>query len=64
MATPPKPKPVGHAVAWSQAEIDRLAEITPEDIASAKATFKRLAPKRIKTLLDARTDGRKSKPAP
>lgn len=58
MATPPKPKPVGHAEPWTQADIDALAEITPEDIASAKATFKRLAPKRARTLLDAKPDGR------
>lgn len=54
----PKPagSPQGEAVQWSEADIERLAEITPEDIASAKAHWNRLAPKRIKRVLDAKKE--------
>lgn len=48
-------KIVGEAIDWTDEEIDRMAEITPEDVASAKATYRRLAPKRAKRLLDAKT---------
>jgi hypothetical protein len=52
---PAKPsKVVGEAIDWSDADIDKLSEITPEDIASAKATYRRLAPKKAKRLLDAK----------
>lgn len=47
-------KVVGHAIDWTDAEIDELAKITDEDVASAKANYRRLAPKRAKRLLDAR----------
>jgi hypothetical protein len=47
-------KIVGKPLDWSDAEIDRLAEITHEDVAAAKATYRRLAPKKAKRLLDAR----------
>lgn len=53
----PKAKPQGKAVDWTDAEIERLAEVTPEDVAAAKAHWKRLAPKRAKRLLDARKAG-------
>ena len=49
-----KSKIVGKPIEWSDADIDRLAEITPEDTASAKATYRRLAPKKAKRLLDAK----------
>jgi hypothetical protein len=49
-----KSKIVGKPLEWSDAEIDRLAQITPEDTASAKATYRRLAPKKAKRLLDAK----------
>jgi hypothetical protein len=52
----PKSKVTGEALDWDDAEIDRLAEITPEDIASAKAQFKRQAPKKIKDVLDAQVE--------
>lgn len=48
-----KGKIVGHAVEWSTADIERISSITPEDIAVAKAIYRRLAPKRIKRLPDA-----------
>lgn len=55
MAKQPKPgKPVGQALAWTDADLDRLAEITPEDITSAKAHAERLMPKKLKPLLKAK----------
>lgn len=56
MAKQPKPpgKPVGQALEWSDEEIDRLATITPEDIAAAKSHAERLMPKRVKPLLKAK----------
>lgn len=57
MAEQPKRKPkaniVGEPVDWTDDEIDALAEISEEDITSAKATYRRLAPKPAKRLLDA-----------
>lgn len=52
----PKPpgKPVGKAIRWSAEDIERLAEITPEDIASAKAHSNRLMPKRMKPIMAAK----------
>jgi hypothetical protein len=47
-------KVVGEAIDWTDADLDKLAEITPEDVASAKATYRRLAPKKAKRLLDAK----------
>jgi hypothetical protein len=55
MAQSKAPKITGKALDWSDAEIDRLTEITPEDVASAKAVYRRLAPKKAKRLLDAKT---------
>lgn len=47
-------KAVGKPLDWPDGEIDRLADVTPEDVAAAKAVYRRLAPKRAKRLLDAR----------
>jgi hypothetical protein len=54
-----KATPVGRAIRWTAADIERLAEITPEDIASAKAQFNRLAPRKLRGLLDAKGKVRK-----
>lgn len=54
-------KPAGAALNWTEADIARMAEVTPEDVNAAKANFKRLAPRKVKDLLDAKPDGR-SKP--
>lgn len=53
---PKKSTPVGEAIDWSDEEIDRLAEVTDEDITSAKAQAKRLMPKKARKVLDAKTD--------
>jgi hypothetical protein len=45
-------KLVGQALDWSAAEVDRLATVTPEDVAAARATFRLPAPKRARRLLD------------
>jgi hypothetical protein len=49
-------KPVGEALDWSEEEIDRLAEITPEDVTSAKALSRRLMPKKVQPVLDAKKE--------
>lgn len=47
---PPR-KPRGKAVRWSAADFDRMSRITGEDVAAARAMFRRLAPKSVKRLL-------------
>ena len=44
---------VGRAIRWTEADLDRLARVTPEDVAAAKAMFDRLAPPKLRGLLDA-----------
>lgn len=53
---PPKPraKPVGEPLDWTDAEIDELAKITPDDIRLAGVDWRRKAPKRARKLLDAK----------
>lgn len=57
MAKKSQPSKVqGEAIDWSDDDIDRLSEITPEDIASAKAHWNRVAPKKLKKVLDAKKE--------
>jgi hypothetical protein len=55
----PRVKPIGKALRWTDEDIARLAEVTPEDIACAKAEFNRLAPRKLRGLLDAKPERRK-----
>jgi hypothetical protein len=50
----PKPpgRPVGRTARWSAADLYRLARVGPEDVAAAKAEFRRLAPRSVRKLLD------------
>lgn len=50
----PPAKPKGHSLGWGEAEIASLSAVGPEDIASARALWRRTAPKRLAGLLDAR----------
>jgi hypothetical protein len=54
---PNQSKPVGHAIRWTAADVARLADITAEDVAAAKAQVVRLAPKRVRAMLDAKRKG-------
>lgn len=42
-----------YRTSYSAAELDALAEITPQDIEDARAAFERDAPARVRGLLDA-----------
>jgi hypothetical protein len=42
----------GKAIAWTAADIKRLSTVMAEDVACAKATARRLAPKRLRRLLE------------
>lgn len=55
MAKPPEEKrvPLGKGLGWTEEDIDRLAEITPQDIEEAKAAWRRDAPPWARELLDA-----------
>ncbi len=55
----PPGHPVGEPLVLTAADIARLAEATPEDIASAAAEFERLATPSVKRLLSRRTKGRR-----
>lgn len=59
-----KSKPVGNAIAWSEADIARLASITDEDVAAAKSHAARLMPNKLKPLLNAKRRGRNTRPTP
>lgn len=52
--TPPKVKPVGQPIEWSEADIERLANVTEEDKAAAKAFWRRTAPRKLKRIVDAK----------
>ena len=53
-------KPRGKSLRWTQADIDNLAKVGPEDVTSANAAFRRFAPKKFKTLLSAKKAPRQS----
>lgn len=52
--TPKKVIPVGEAIPWTEADLDRLSEVTEEDKASAKAFWRRTAPRKLKRIVDAK----------
>lgn len=59
----PKPSrkpvtPAGRSLRWTEADTDRLSQITEEDKAAGKAFFRRTAPRKLKKLLDARPKGK------
>lgn len=47
-------KPRGQSLRWTAADIEQLSKVGPEDMAAANAAFRRFAPKKFKTLLNAR----------
>lgn len=50
---PPKRKPLGKAIQWSDADLAALSEITPQDIAAAKEHWRTAADPHYADLLDA-----------
>jgi hypothetical protein len=50
---PRKPKP---APKWTDADLERLSQISPTDQQQAAALWRERAPKAFKDLLDAETD--------
>jgi hypothetical protein len=54
-ADEPAPAPVarGEATEWTDADLDRMAEVTPEDIRDARTAFHRDAPAESRGLIDA-----------
>jgi hypothetical protein len=51
---PNKVKPVGQPIDWTEADLDRLSQVTEEDKASAKAFWRRTAPRKLKRIVDAK----------
>lgn len=45
--------PLGKAIQWTEAEVDELTKVTPQDIEEAAALWKRAAQKRYRGLFDA-----------
>jgi hypothetical protein len=60
----PEPKFIpadgARSLEWSDADIDRLADVTPEDVASGKAFWRAKAGGPMKRLLDAKPRKRKT----
>lgn len=60
MATPRKPRRAAHPLqrplSANDPELQRAAEITPEDVDRAKASWRRHAPGQFRGLLDATPD--------
>jgi hypothetical protein len=54
----PAGKPRGQSLRWTEADIERLATVGPDDLRAAHANFRRLAPARYKGLLGAKGKGK------
>jgi len=52
--TKAKKVPLGPALIWSSATLDAMARITERDIEQAKRMWRRLAPLKFRSLLDAK----------
>lgn len=53
----PSPKPVipvGDPIPWTEADIERLSNVTEEDKAAGKAFWRRQAPRKLKGIVDAK----------
>ena len=50
----PKVNSVGNHLHWSEADLDRLSEVTPEDVTSGLAAWEANAPGPAKRLLRAK----------
>lgn len=46
-------RPRGKAIRWNDGDLDRIVEVTPEDVEEAKVAFREDAPTRFQDLLDA-----------
>ena len=49
-----KVKPVGEPISWTEADLERLSDVTEEDKAAAKAFWRRQAKGRAKRIVDAK----------
>ncbi len=50
---PKKRKPLGHAIAWDDSDLEEMSTVTATDKKAAAALWKNEAPVRLKNLLDA-----------
>ncbi len=57
---PEKPRAKGNALPRSSLDIDRQSEVTDQDIAEARKSWKRRAPEPFKGLIDAEPDPKDS----
>lgn len=53
----PKRKPLGHAINWTDQDLQQMAQVTQADIKAAQALWRNDAPKRLAGLLDASDQG-------
>jgi len=49
----PKRKPLGHAINWTDQDLQQMAQVTQSDIKAAVEMWRNSAPKRLAGLLDA-----------
>lgn len=50
---PPLLRPRGRMIRWTDADLDRLSKVTPDDLAHAAQAWRDSSPPALRTLLDA-----------
>lgn len=60
----PAPKGIGLPLPWTDADLERLSEVTPEDITRAQALWRSAASPQYRDLLDAAPAPVEPPPAP
>jgi hypothetical protein len=48
----PPGHPVGQSLGWTDDDLDDLSDVTPADVDAAAETFRRVAPRSVRRLLD------------
>jgi hypothetical protein len=48
--------PLGKPLAWTEAAVDALSQVSPQDVAEAQAAWRRDAPRGLSGLLDAEVE--------
>jgi hypothetical protein len=49
----PRKVPLGQPLEWSDADLDTLSQISPQDVQAAQQRWRNVAPTRYRNLLDA-----------
>ena len=56
MPLPERKKPRGKPLVWSDADLDRLAQVSEADVEAARVFWRANAPKRYRELLEAQPE--------